>query len=201
MTSSKARTRFNVETAKTLNQKLQFDDVGLLAIEAKLLAPVETSELSFGIRFDEVEWQLGDNHLFAAFPLAVGITEASESGREIASIQLVLRGSYRLSESFDRVADLDATDHFLAIVGWLQMWPYLRAEVQQLSNRLGLPPLVLPVLLPGQTADLSVRRAQPPASPQPRKSATAAKKAAKLPAKKGRKTASKRAPSRRSPGK
>ena len=50
------------------------------------------------------------------------------------------------------VAEHADLDDFVGISGYLHLWPYLRAEVQCLTTKLGLPPLVLPVQMSSHAA-------------------------------------------------
>lgn len=159
---------FEVAKAKTLNGKLRLDDIGLVALEAKLLRSGIEPKLSFSISLDGIEWILEDNHIHAAFPVSVTLDDVSKERVALAEIRLVFRASYGLDAAFDRSQDLEASNHFLAIVGWLQVWPYVRSEVQQLSSRLGFPALVLHPLLAGQTSNVEVRQVTREAKPQKR---------------------------------
>lgn len=168
---------FEVAKASTLNNKLRLEDVGLIALEAKLLQSASEPRLSFSMSLDGIEWILDDGHIHAVFPVGVTIESVVAKQRHpLAEIRVAFRASYGLDASFDRSDDLEASEHFLAIVGWLHVWPYVRAEVQQFSSRLGFPALVLPPLLAGQTANVKVRQTVQEA--EPRKKASAKAKAA-----------------------
>ena len=76
-------------------------------------------------------------------------------------------------------------DDFVGIVGWMHVWPYIRAEVQALSSKLGFPALTLPPLLAGQTKNIPVRRLHPART---RPAASPRKKLAKARSRKSAKT-------------
>jgi hypothetical protein len=80
----------------------------------------------------------------------------------------MMRAAYEFREE-PTESDWAAFEHYAGIVGWLHVWPYMRAEVHCLSTKLGFPPLVLDVMLSGHTSQLSVRRFGDEPNPAPAK--------------------------------
>jgi len=110
----------------------QIDDQMVLAVEA-------TTTLDM--------WQVpaeGEGH-------AAGGADDNER-EEVASITLVMGTLYSVAgESFD-FSD-DETQAFAETTAHFAMFPFIRQQVHDLTSRLGLPPLVLPMLKIGLNPD------------------------------------------------
>lgn len=68
----------------------------------------------------------------------------------VAELTVSFRLEYAVRER-GLVSEADI-EHFLGINGFLNAWPYVRAEVQSLTTKIGLPPLLLPVQLAAAAA-------------------------------------------------
>jgi hypothetical protein len=140
-------------------------------------------------------WNVVDDTVVCLFHLDVTIAQviSAKESKPLATFEVTFRAEYGMKDSFDRVADAELLDHYVGIVGRLHVWPYMRAEIQDLSSKLGLPALTLPVLMSGDMAavpaskfnrELLAKMAagqDAPALPAP---AARRKKAPKRPAKK-----------------
>ena len=159
MSAPKSR-RHEVARAAKLNEKVRLSQITLFEISARHLARLEGLEptFSFSMRPETVLYTEEKDETFAAFPLRVTIEHKGEQGKvALGEIHVVVRVIYRREPTW-QPEDADLFDDYLGIVGWMHAWPYLRAEVQSLSTKLTFPPLILPVLLAGQTADVGVQR-------------------------------------------
>ena len=97
--------------------------------------------------------------VFSVFSVRVAIQHKDPDTGErevLARMRIQLRVDYAAPDGF--CDNEDAVRHFLGTVGWMNVWPYVRAEVQTLSAKLGFPQLTLPLLLSGQTRDIPVVR-------------------------------------------
>lgn len=152
--------------ASKLNGVLELRDVALFAVEAKVVGGVDPANLSFSLSLGEAVWtHAPDDTALVFLHLDVAIEHLEGMARtQLATISLAFRLTYVAREPL--APDAPISD-YVALASWIQAWPYFRAEVQVLSSRLGYPALVLPVLLPGQTADVTVRE-QAPAKRRPK---------------------------------
>jgi hypothetical protein len=103
-------------------------------------------------------WELAPSLLRALFPLSLEVSHGKPGEKKkIAEFTVAIRLDYRLSKSDWSEEDVP---HYVGISGFLHAWPYFRAEIQSLSTKLGLPPLVLPPAVSGYAAKhVSVVRA------------------------------------------
>jgi hypothetical protein len=165
-----------VARAATLNKKLALGSIGVLELSAKL---------SFTMNLQPVSCVSRPGDVIAVYPLRVIVEHVDGEARlPLAELSVSMRASYRKFPSFTN-DDEAAVPHYVGIVGWMHVWPYLRAEVQSLSTKLDQPPLVLPVLLSGQTAEVPVEMHDAsslaptpatPAAPTPKPPRTRAKR-------------------------
>jgi hypothetical protein len=142
--------------ARRLNKALHLDNVGFAGLEAHVNSFGEPP-FKFAMKLGAVHWKKTESELVVAFPVEVTIQDGAADG--LASLSVVVRATYGFREELTDDA-LEAIPHYLGIVGWMQVWPYIRAEIQDLSTKLGFPPLTLPVLLTGQTRHVPVRPAE-----------------------------------------
>lgn len=149
----------DVEEAKKLNQWLRLNEIELVELVGRRVGYVEDPTLSCATKLDEVKWSSTDELVICTYTIGVAIqhrTEAKDEREVLAFIRVQFRADYTAPKGFG--GNELAIPHFLGIVGWMNVWPYMRAEVQQLSAKLGLPPLTLPLLLSGQTTNTPVTR-------------------------------------------
>jgi hypothetical protein len=147
-----------VEAAKKLNQSLQLENVLFVKIDAQLNTLSSEPNFAFSMALGEVNWARLDAGVLADFPVEVGIQDKRQGSEpvDLAIIRVALRAAYS-SQTLSPEQE-DAVPDFLGIVGWMHAWPYLRAEVQSISTKFGLPALTLPLLLTGQTSKIPVVR-------------------------------------------
>ena len=164
-----------VDRARQLNQKLRLDQVALYSLSADPVAGVAEPHLGYAITIDSVVWLATAISIEAFYPLRVEIQHVADGApTPLARVAVTTRVSYMREPGFVE-ADLEYVEDYLGIVGWMHVWPYARADVQALSARLGFPPLVLPVLLAGQTSSAVVRRQEeaadvvPATGPKPKR--------------------------------
>jgi hypothetical protein len=153
-----SRPKFEVTRARQLNNKLRLQEISLFGMSAQHLLGVENPQLGFSVDFKPIEWAPLAGHIAAVFPLFVDIEHTQNKHRRVlARLHVMTKIVYEKVAEFE-TAHLAYVEDFLALIGWMNAWPYARADIQTLSTRLGFPALVLPVLLPGQTSEVSVKQ-------------------------------------------
>jgi hypothetical protein len=157
--------RHSSPQAARLNGVLTLRDISLYGVEAKNVTRTDQPpNLGFSMTLGDAVWGRLDSGIIVFLPLDVSIDHVvGEEHTKLATFTVALQLSYESSAPLP--ADAPVSD-YVALASWMQAWPYFRAEIQALSSKLGFPPLVLPVLLPGQTADVTVRE-QPSEAPVP----------------------------------
>lgn len=86
-------------------------------------------------------------------PYIVDITtKTTNDGRliHVAHLAVTFRVAYELK---DPSVDNNTLQGYATITPLMHTWPYLRAEVQALTTKLDLPPLLLPVIVSGHAED------------------------------------------------
>lgn len=153
----------DVGRASTLNKKLALGQISLFELSARHSAEIVAAPaFSFTMKLESPSCAFRETDVVALFPLVVTIEHVKKSKRvPLAEVRVTARVVYRKADEFSS-ADSAALPDYVGIVGWMHVWPYLRAEVQSLSTKLDFPPLLLPVLLSGQTADIPVNVVAPP---------------------------------------
>jgi hypothetical protein len=181
----------DVQAASRLANNVRLRDITCIQLEAKHIGVVEPRpNVSFS--WDSPEptavWHLDEDGLRAVFPLRLTIDAVEGDGGDapktrIAELGVVMRVDYEMKPG-GQWADSDIP-HYVGITGFMHVWPYFRTEVQWLTMKLGLPPLVLPVIVSGHPQKrVSVSRI----------TAGATATAAKLPAKTKKKRGTRRSP-------
>ena len=124
--------------------------VMLMAVQAARNPSVKAGKLSIALVTSGVEWlKAASDRAVVVFPLVLTVSSTNDAGEvaEMAKLSLqyhiiyVFRQPLQLSD-----AELES---FLAYYGCIHIWPYARAEFQQLSVKIDLPPIILPVLRNG----------------------------------------------------
>lgn len=93
-----------------------------------------------------------NDELRVLLPYSVHLNaSANGSTRELAIVAVTMRLTYRL---LDKEIGDDVLEAFAAISPFMHSWPYLRATVQELTTKLGLPPLLLPVAVSGHAEQI-----------------------------------------------
>lgn len=79
----------------------------------------------------------------------VKLNVTGRQGEKVAvEIEVVVRGIFRSREGGDQ----ESFDAFLKTQGLALLWPFMRELVANLTTRLGLPPLLIPLIHVFQTA-------------------------------------------------
>lgn len=150
------RPPLNVDAAARLASKLHLRDVLCVETSAKYVAAPSASKspaLSWDLKNPQANWRLEKAEVGVRFPFAITIEETNADGaqdRMIADLNLVFQIEYAIDE-LDK-AHMVELPHYLGISGFMHLWPYVRAEVQCLTSKLRLPPLILPVVVSGHAA-------------------------------------------------
>lgn len=126
-------------TAARLAGKADLQDVRAMQLHADLVSIPETNELEFEVSVDS------------------GYSEIGEDGRCVYSLRTAVKGREGEHTRFDAnvvmaalyALPTDATNEELKAFGEvtaaLALYPYVRAAVQDLAARLGIPNVTLPV--------------------------------------------------------
>ena len=143
--------------AKGLNEAVQITGASLVEIVARYLKPGGPPPYAIGVELSAVHWARREGQVRGVFPIQVTVRRpVSDSELEdLAEITVAYQCVYNFLRDPGET-DLAAIPSFLSTVGWSHAWPYLRAEVQSISSRLGLPAVILPMLLPGQAEQVPV---------------------------------------------
>lgn len=156
--------KYDVQRASKLNTKLHLSGVSLFEMHAKHIVAIGVPEprLTFSLRQQEVVYAALGDDVLPVYVLAVRLEHLDNKDNPVplGEITVAMRSAYAKQASW---TDEDGAylDDFVGIVGWMHVWPYIRAEVQALSSKLGFPALTLPPLLAGQTKNIPVRRLDP----------------------------------------
>jgi len=91
-----------------------------------------------------LSWVRENGTLHAIVPLRIAIRgDAGGEPRALADVEVTLTLDYAPRDPARSIPD-DDIDHFVGLSSLLHAWPYLRAEVQALTAKLEIAPLVLP---------------------------------------------------------
>ncbi len=170
----------DVEASNRLASQLSLVYVGFLHVEGRYLGspPKPESRLSWELADPPATWSILGQFLFVVLSLEVTLSAQSEDQdpRRMARVAATLRIQYELNAD---EWNLDDVPHAAGINGLMQSWSYFRAEVQHLTTKIGLPPLLLPPLVPAQAARIAKPKkleSDPDSSPPTRRRAHKAAK-------------------------
>ncbi len=141
----------NVAVASALSGRFDLDSVAFAQIEGRVVG-VETrpeATLDWNLAPVSIRYALTDQVLRAIVPFSI-LVSGIANGEQTAIVQMAVTAvlTYRVKPSPDVLPAVDA-GHFAGVLGFMHAWPYLRATVQDLTMKLGLPGLTLPVVLSG----------------------------------------------------
>jgi hypothetical protein len=155
----------DIRAASRVGEGASLRDIHCVQVEGTYVASFTTEEvdaLSWDLGDWTVLWELTGSQLCVMVPVRLSVFATREGSKPerlpIANIQVALRLEYEAKSGSEFVeADIP---HFAGITGLMHAWPYVRSDVQWLTTKLRLPPLVLPVILSGHAAtQVSVYRA------------------------------------------
>lgn len=155
--------RPDVTIASRLAGSFQLKTVFFVRLDARIVPAADSSEgakiLDWSLEPVRMHWVVdSENDLRVVVPFRISITQ---NGKPHAWLAFGVRCDYALRPGVERPND-DDIDHFVGITAFMHSWPYVRAEAQSLTAKLGIPPLTLPVLLSGQVPDKVVVLRAPP---------------------------------------
>ncbi len=153
----------DVSKAAAASTKLQLQHITLFSLEAQGHRLPERANLNFELGHRETIWNVIGDSLICVFGLDVGILSiSSDPPIRLASFSVCFRAEYKMGDAYNPATDEELLPHYAGVVARLHVWPYMRAEVQELTGKLGLPTLTLPVLMSGGTVNFAVRKHVPP---------------------------------------
>ncbi len=142
----------DVARASQVAPAMSLRSVGFDAVEARLLGERQEGEaLQWELEVIEVSWQRSARLVRVVMPFVVHV----KSGRKPRyEYRVLLRSTYDVRDG-KPPADAELA-HFAGVLGVLHAWPYARAELQDLSTKLGMGSLLLPNLVAEQIAETVV---------------------------------------------
>lgn len=148
----------DVQAASRVASFITLAEVQFLHLSIAYITQQQESSPSGSLSWDMMpvvaNWHRVDLQVLAVLEFGVNIHVLDESDPEsrirIADAAVTLRLEYSLKSDVE-VLD-DDLDDFVGVSGYMHAWPYLRAEIQSLTTKIGLPPLLLPVQLSGHAA-------------------------------------------------
>ncbi len=151
-----------VEDASRLATKARLVAVHVSGIKANIITSGSIADGDLGWKFVPMKlvWGIEDGQLRVVVPVSLHILRGgnSNAAEAVAQIGVLLRLDYDMVDADESEA---AIESYLGISGCMHAWPYIRAEVQQLTTKLELPPLLLPPIVSGNVGSVvhSVTRA------------------------------------------
>lgn len=138
----------DVRDAARLAEKFSLRAVQVVGVKAQPVSGAsERGELGWKLRLVEVAWGYVDGDLRVVVPVTLAVLRGSEkNAKRAADIGVLLRLDYEAKGPID---DEKSIASFVGISGCMHAWPYIRAEIQLLSTKIGLPPLLLPPIVSG----------------------------------------------------
>lgn len=145
--------------ARRLHDALHLRTISLIDLRANFVSPGGPGPLAVSVDLHPVQWGRHEQGYRSVFVVRVRVDQAAEG--ELRTEFFQMQVGYLCV--YDIVRDVTSEEEqlvpqFLKTCGWAHAWPYLRAEVQGTAMKFGLPPLVLPLLLPGQAEHIPVQR-------------------------------------------
>jgi preprotein translocase subunit SecB len=139
--------------AAQLAGSITLKNVEFVKIVAEHLATRGVRKLRFDLPHVTVKWLRVARELRVVFPFVVDISAVNEDSRRtpLGSVRVTIMVVYEIKSDIAIPSD-EQLQHYVGISGYMHSWPYLRAEVQSLSAKIGFPPLVLPVIISGHAA-------------------------------------------------
>jgi hypothetical protein len=156
MTASSSEFEGYLKAAARASSLVTLVEVSFLALEARLnMVPPneETEKLSWNVKRCEGRWFREDAGLRVLMPYVVDISAKTTNGGrllDVAHLAVTIRIAYELK---DPTIDNETLHGYATITPLMHTWPYLRAEIQTLTAKLDLPPLLLPAIVSGNAED------------------------------------------------
>lgn len=131
--------------------RAQLDDVRLLRLSSELqdFGPVTTLGSDVEMAPQHTEFDEGAHSFVAAVDFTVKITKADSHAEDASdTLVAVIEVSYGALYGLDYDPSMtgDEVQAFVQTVGLLALYPYVRELVQGVTSRMGLPPLVMPIM-------------------------------------------------------
>ncbi len=138
----------DVQIASALSKRLSLVSISIPGLSAKLIGNVDGVVLDYTLEKVKVHWTVSEHVLSAFLPFVLVVHPENEENRRVAELSVMILARYKAFS--DRgLPDRNELWHFAAISGYMHAWPYLRAEVQSLTAKIGLPSLTLPIIVSG----------------------------------------------------
>ncbi len=143
----------DVNEASRLAPKLHLAAVHVSGIQARTTGgALIGGELGWKLLPINVAWAVVDSTLRIIVPVSLHVLAGeADAAKHVAEIGVLLHLDYGMDDPSE---DHRSLAMFAGISGTMHAWPYVRSEIQQMSTKIGLPPLVLPPLLSGNIGEV-----------------------------------------------
>jgi hypothetical protein len=153
---------YDIQIVSRLRHGASLETVDFVSLRADAHAsPKVGSVLSYDISNCNGVWHRDGAScvVFLPFEVLAKFQPDGEEPQDLATIRVAVRLQYEIRPAGDDGDDQDAKEvpdddvkTFLAVSGFMHAWPYVRAEVQSLSAKIGLPAIVLPLMVTGHAS-------------------------------------------------
>lgn len=133
-----------------LIKSIDFKEVLLKDLHVSRFPEPETGNLNADINFEPDLVHFGEGHLIASMSYAIS---ANSEGNEIFSIMFELIASYSYAE--DSMASDHEAQQFVRNNVPVNVWPFARELIYNMTNRMNVPGLMIPSLRQMPAADES----------------------------------------------
>lgn len=140
----------DIEEAAKIASYVRIKTICFTSIIAQSFSPQKGTDVQYGLEEVPVLWTSQDKGMLAIVQLRLAL---QSDGNVFGEFNLDSRIDYELET--DSLPSDSAISKFVELNCVLHAWPYLRAEAQSLSLKLGMPMMLLPVLRAGQAAALT----------------------------------------------
>lgn len=149
--------KIDYERLRSLSRQVQLRDVALVATNFQCHRPPETVgrdvPRAFAFQLGHATWnhhpESGEVNVLLVFDVRARATVEVAAGKpedvNVFQLQSVWSVLYEIRPDADLAVDDDVMADFAFANGQLNVYPYVRQLVQDLTGRAGWPPLVMPV--------------------------------------------------------
>lgn len=142
----------DIELASRASPHFTLKNIAFLELSGRQLSACDGSELSFEFPCVRVKWAHIGEHYSAIAPFIFELSVGPDDEKtRFAEVRIALKLDYVLDpDAIDVTAD--EIESFVGLMAFMHGYPYVRAELQNLTAKLGLPPLLLPLMVSGAAA-------------------------------------------------
>jgi hypothetical protein len=150
------------QRAVSLDGKVSLRIIYFPSIEARTLPTVGYGNaLGCDIKQVPVSWTTSGRDVRSVFAYGFNIQASNDGADPVTVAELLVQVRIEYELSADDLGLSEDLEHYIGVSGFMHSWPYVRAEVQSLTTKMGFPMLTLPLMLSGDATRL-VRLARAP---------------------------------------